>query len=162
MSKAQELKKEQVAEIKNRLENAKSFIVVDYKGLTVAEDTELRNEFRKNGVTYSVLKNRLVARALHEMGINDFDEALNGPSAFAISDNDVVAPAKIFAQKQKQFKKMAVKCGWADGQFCDQKAVEKLATMPSREQLIAMLMGMLNAPITSFARAINAIAEKNA
>ncbi len=162
MTKQFDAKQQQVAEIKEKIQNSAGFIVVDYKGLTVAEDTELRNEFRKNNVQYSVLKNRLVAIALHDLGINDFDEALNGPSAFAFCETDAVAPAKVFTAKAKQFKKMEIKCGMAEGKFCDKKACEHLATLPSKETLIAMLMGLLNAPVTSFARAINAIAEKNA
>lgn len=162
MSKQRDLKAEQINEIKARIQKAASMIIVDYKGLTVAQDTELRNEFRANGVSYNVWKNRLVARALDELGIKGFDEALNGPSAFAISENDVVAPAKVLAAKAKAFKKLNMKCGLVEGNYCDRAQCDALAAMPNKETLIAMLLGMLQAPIAGFARAINAIAEQKA
>lgn len=161
MSQAiREQKEKQVAEIKAMLTEAKSFVLIDYKGLTVAQDTELRNAFRKAGVKYHVMKNRLVKIALNDMGYTQFDEALNGPTAVAMGIEDIAAPAKITAEKATAFKKMAIKCGMVDGLYLDEAGCKVLATLPSREVLIAMLLGMLQAPIASFARAINAIAEK--
>lgn len=161
MSQAiREQKEKQVAEIKAMLTEAKSFVLIDYKGLTVAQDTELRNAFRKASVKYHVMKNRLVKIALNDMGYTQFDEALNGPTAVAMGIDDIAAPAKITAEKATAFKKMAIKCGMVDGLYLDEAGCKVLATLPSREVLIAMLLGMLQAPIASFARAINAIAEK--
>lgn len=160
MSKFKDMKVEQVADIKSRIEKASAFLVINYQGLTVAQDTELRNEFRKNGVTYSVYKNRLVARALDELGITGFEEALNGPSAFAMSESDVVAPAKVVQDKQKAFKKLEIKCGLIDGKFCDRAECEALANIPNRETLLAMLVGIMQAPIAGAARAIKAIADQ--
>jgi large subunit ribosomal protein L10 len=151
-----------VAEIKEKLEKASSFVLLDYKGLTVAEDTELRSAFRKSGVTYHVYKNRLVKIALNEMGYNQFDDALNGPTAVAMGSDDIAAPAKIALEKSKAFKKMEVKCGLVDGSFLDQAGCNTLATLPSREGLISQILGLLQSPVAGLARALAAIAEKQA
>jgi len=151
-----------VAEIKEKLENASSFVLLDYKGLTVAEDTELRAAFRKSGVTYHVYKNRLVKIALNEMGYTQFDEALNGPTAVAMGSDDIAAPAKIALEKSKAFKKMDVKCGLVDGSYLDKAGCGTLATLPSREGLISQILGLLQSPVAGLARAVAAIAEKQA
>ena len=101
MSAFRDAKVEKVAEIKEKLEKASSFVLVDYKGLTVAEDTALRSEFRKSGVSYHVYKNRLMKIALNELGYNQFDDALNGPTAIALGSDDIAAPAKIAMDKAK-------------------------------------------------------------
>jgi large subunit ribosomal protein L10 len=162
LSTFKDAKIEKVAEIKEKLENASSFVLVDYKGLTVAEDTELRNEFRKSGVSYHVYKNRLMKIALNELGYTQFDDALNGPTAIALGSEDIAAPAKIALDKSKKFKKLAVKCGLVDGSFVDKAGCNVLATLPSKEGLISQILGLLQAPIASFARVLNAIAEKQA
>ena len=156
-----ELKEKQVAEIKEMITNAQSFVLVDYKGLTVAQDTELRNEYRANGVKYVVLKNRLLKIALNELGYNQFDEALNGPTAvaFAMTDN-ISAPAKIASQKAATTKKLAFKCGMVDGTYLDEAGCKDLALLPSKEMLIAQLLGLLNEPVAGFARVLNAYADK--
>lgn len=155
-------KAEKVQEIKNYLQDAKSFVLVDYKGLTVAQDTELRVAFRKEGVKYHVFKNRLLKIALNEMGYPQFDEALNGTTAVAMGYKEIASPAKIAMEKSAAFKKMTMKCGMVDGLFLDAEGCKTLAKLPSREILIAQILGMLQAPIASFARAINLIAEKQA
>lgn len=156
-------KEKQVAYITEQLKSAKSFIIIDYKGITVAQDTELRTAFRKAGVKYHVMKNRLVKIALKNLGYgSEFDEALNGTSALAISTEDETAPAKIASQKADTIKVLSIKCGMADGSFLDAKQCGVLAQLPAREVLIAQLLGMLQAPIASFARAIDAIAQKKA
>lgn len=155
-------KEKQVAEITRMLTEAKSFVLIDYKGLTVAQDTELRNEFRKAGVKYHVLKNRLVKIALNNMGYTCFDEALNGTTAIAMGFEDIAAPAKIASAKAAAYKKTSIKCGMVDGTFLDMEGCKVLATLPSREVLIAQLLGMLQAPIASFARVIDAIAQQKA
>lgn len=162
MSANQETKVLKVAEIKEKIAAANSFVLIDYKGLTVAEDTKLRNSFRQNGVTYHVYKNRLMKIALNELGYNQFDEALNGPTAIALGSNDIAAPAKVALEKSREFKKMAVKCGLVDGSFLDAEGCKVLATLPSREGLISQILGLLQAPVASFARVLNAIAEKRA
>lgn len=155
-----ELKKELVENIKSEFKNAKSIIFVDYRGITVAEDTAMRKEFRENNVTYKVFKNRLLVRALNDLGIKDYNPTMfEGTTAVAYS-TDEVAPAKVFCKNQKDLKKMAVKFGIVNGQIMDDKQVEELSKIPSKEVLIAMLLGTLNAPISAMARALNAIAEK--
>lgn len=160
MSANLELKKQLVEDIKSELGNAKSIIFVDYRGITVSEDTALRKEFRENGVTYKVLKNRLLTRALDALGITGYDAKMfEGTTAVAYS-TDEVAPARIFCKHSKDLDKMAVKFGIVDGQIKTKEQVEELAKLPSKDVLIAMLLGMLNAPISAMARALNAIAEK--
>lgn len=162
MSTIREVKVEKVAEIKEKLQKAVSFVLVDYKGLTVAEDTALRNEFRSKGVSYHVYKNRLMKIALNELGYNQFDDALNGPTAIALGSSDIAAPAKIAIDKAKAYKKMAVKCGLVDGSYLDEAGCQVLATLPSREGLISQILGLLQSPVAGFARTIAAIAEKKA
>ena len=160
MSAVRDAKVEKVAEIKEKLEIASSGVLGDYKGLTVAEDTALRSEFRKSGVSYHVYKNRLMKIALNELGYNQFDEALNGPTAIALGSDDIAAPAKIAMDKAKAYKKMAVKCGFVDGNYLDEEGCKVLATLPSREGLISQILGLLQSPVSRFARCIAAIAEK--
>ncbi len=160
MSANLELKKELVENIKSEFKNAKSIIFVDYRGITVAEDTAMRKEFRENNVSYKVFKNRLLVRALNDLGIKDYDPKMfEGTTAVAYS-TDEVAPAKVFCKNQKDLKKMAVKFGIVNGQIMNDKEVEELSKIPSKDVLIAMLLGTLNAPIAAMARALNAIAEK--
>ena len=162
MSALRDAKVEKVAEIKEKLQNASSFVLVDYKGLTVAEDTTLRSEYRKSGVTYHVYKNRLMKIALNELGYTQFDDALNGPTAIALGSDDIAAPAKIAMDKAKAFKKMTIKCGFVDGKYFDEEGCKVLATLPSREGLISQILGLLQSPMAGLARAISAIAEKQA
>ena len=160
MSANLELKKELVESIKAELKEAKSIVFVDYRGITVAEDTAMRKEFRENGVKYKVYKNRLLVRALNDLGITGYDPKMfEGTTAVAFS-SDEVAPARIFCKTKKDINKMAVKFGVVNGQIMDQNQIEELAKIPSKEVLIAMLLGTLNAPVSAFARALNAIAEK--
>ena len=160
MSANLELKKELVENIKSELKEAKSIIFVDYRGITVSEDTAMRKEFRENNVTYKVFKNRLLVRALNELGHTDYDPKMfEGTTAVAYS-TDEVAPAKVFCKYQKDLNKMAVKFGIVNGQIMNTAQVEELAKIPSKEVLIAMLLGTLNAPVSALARALNAIAEK--
>ncbi len=157
-----EQKKQQVEEIKKMIQESSSFVLIDYCGISVQQDTELRNEFRKNDVKYAVIKNRLLKIAFNDLGYTQFDEALNGPTAVAFGGENLAAPARIASDKSAAFKKMKIKCGMVDGIFLDEEGVKRLATLPSKEGLIAMLLGMLQAPIAAFARAIDAIAKKKA
>lgn len=160
MSTNLELKKELVESIKSEFKDAKSIIFVDYRGITVSEDTAMRKEFRENSVSYKVYKNRLLVRALNDMGITDYDpKMLEGTTAVAYS-TDEVASARVFCKHQKDLNKMAVKFGVVNGQIMDKAQVEELAKIPSKEILIAMLLGTLNAPVAALARGLKAIAEK--
>ncbi|MFA6866721.1 MAG: 50S ribosomal protein L10 [Clostridia bacterium] len=160
MSTLRDAKVGKVIEIKEKLNGVMSFILIDYKGITVAEDTELRKEYRQENVLYHVYKNRLLKIALNELGYNQFDDALNGTTAIAIGTGDIAAPARIAVAKAKKFKKLKLKCGFVDGSYLDEEGVKVLATLPSKEVLISQLLGMLQAPIASYARVLNSIAEK--
>ena len=160
MSANLELKKELVEGIKAELKDAKSIIFVDYRGITVAEDTVMRKEFRENNVTYKVFKNRLLVRALNDLGYTDYDPKMfEGTTAVAFS-TDEVAPARVFCKHADELKKMTVKFGIVNGQVMAKDQLEELAKIPSKDVLVAMLLGTLNAPISALARALNAIAEK--
>ena len=162
MSKNLEIKQEAVAQIREKLEKAKSFVMVDYRGMTVAEVTELRNQFRQNGCEYAVLKNTLVKRALNELNIAGFDEFLNGPTAIAFGMNDAVSPAKVIKDFIEKSKKGTIKCGFVDGQQLDVKGVEALASIPSREVLIAKIMGSMMSAVSKFVYLVEAIRKQQA
>lgn len=160
LSPSQQAKREAVEQIKNQINNSQSFVIIDYKGLTVAQDTEFRAEFRKNGVEYKVLKNTLFKKALNELGYTEFDEALNGPSAFAFGMEDAVSPAKVAAESIAKYKAMKIKCGMFDKQYADAATCDAMSKVPSREVLLGMLVSVLSAPMRGLAVALNAIAEK--
>ena len=173
MSANQEAKKLVVEEIKQKIQGAKSVVFVKFQGLTVAQDTELRREFRKNNVEYKVLKNTLVRRAFNELGVTDFDEDLNGPTSVAFGADETGA-AKVIAEAVKKYEnKVEIKSAYVDGGKVDVAGVNALASMPSKEELIAKMLGSLQAPISNFVGvlsamprslviALNAIAEKQA
>ena len=150
-----EEKKKLVEELKEKIGAAKSIVIVDYKGLSVFEDTELRKTLREANVEYRVLKNRLMQKAFSELGYNDFDEALNGPTAVAFANGDPVAPAKILLEKADSTKKITIKCGMVDGSYITTDGVKELATLPPKEVLLAKLLGTLSAPISGLARVLN-------
>ena len=152
MSKNLEIKQQVVADIVKRFQEAKSVVLVDFKGLTVEEITALRVKFRAGNVEYVVLKNTLVRRALAELNITGLDDKLVGPSAFAFSMGDAVSGAKILKEYMDADKRetISVKAGIVDGVVVDPKGVQVLADLPPREVLIARIMGSLNAPVTNF------------
>ena len=162
MSNAIEMKKAVVAEIKEKLVAAKSVVLIDYRGLTVAEVTELRNQCRKAGVEYAVLKNTMVSLAAKEAGIEGLDDYLKGPNAVAFGMEDAVAPAKVLTEFIKKTKKTEVKCGLLDGQILDAAGVEALAAIPSREVLIAKIMGSMMSAVSKFVYVVEAIRKKAA
>lgn len=162
MSNAIEMKKAVVAEIKEKLVAAKSVVLIDYRGLTVAEVTELRNQCRKAGVEYAVLKNTMVSLAAKELGIEGLDDYLKGPTAVAFGMEDAVAPAKVLTEFIKKTKKTEVKCGLLDGQILDAAGVEALAAIPSREVLIAKIMGSMMSAVSKFVYVVEAIRKKAA
>ncbi len=158
--KAIEVKKQIVEEIKNNFQNATSVIFVDYKGITVAEDTKLRKECTENDVVYKVYKNRLMVKALNELGITDFDPTMfEGTTSVAFAKDEVTA-ARIMCNTITNIKKMEVKFGYVNGKLADAKQVEALSKIPTKEVLVAMLLGVLQGPVSSLARALNEIAKK--
>ena len=160
MSANLEAKKELVSEIKDKIQRAKSFVIVDYRGITVVQDTELRTSFRNANAEYKVYKNRLVLRALNELGITGFEEHLQGTSAIAFGYEDELTPAKLVSQAGAKTQKLEVKCGLLNGSFISADEVKALASIPSREELIAKLLFLLQSPMRGLAVALNAIAEK--
>ena len=173
MSANFEAKKLVVEEIKEKIQNASSVVFVSYTGLTVAEDTELRREFRKNNVEYKVLKNTLVRRAFNDLGVTDFDADLNGPTSVAFGADETGAAKVIIDAVKKYDKKVSVKSAYVDGIRVDANCVKGLASMPSKPELIAKMLGSLQAPISKFVGvlsamprslviALNAVAEKKA
>lgn len=160
LSAAQAEKREIVEAIKEKIQNSESFVIIDYKGLTVSQDTEFRKNFRENGVEYKVLKNTLFKKALNELGYTEFDSALNGPSAFAFGTKDAVAPAKIASEGIKKYNAMQIKCGMFDKKYADAAMVDAMSKVPGREALLSMLVCALQGPIRGLAVSLNALAEK--
>ena len=162
MSANLESKKELVAEIKDKLSRAKCVVFVDYRGLNVAQDTEMRTEFRKNNSDYKVYKNRLVLRAANELGISGLEEHLQGTSAMAFGYEDEVGAAKIVSQVGEKTNMLSIKCGLLNGKLISSDEVKTLAKIPSREELIGKLLFIFQNPMRSLAVAINEIAKKQA
>ena len=160
MSANFEAKKVLVEEIKEKLQRAKTVIFVNYRGLTVAQDTKMRAEFRKNGAEYKVYKNRLVLRALNELGFSGCEKYLEGTNAVAFGYEDEVAPAKIVKEASSETLEFPITFGIYNGQLVDAKAIKALANIPPREVLYAQLVGMLSSPMRGLAVAVKAIAEK--
>ena len=160
MSKNYESKAVLIEEIKTLVDTCQSAVLVDYRGLTVEEDTALRKKFREAGVTYKVLKNTYITRAVDELNVTGLDEHLNGPTAVAFGMTDPAAPAKILKEFIADKKKMTVKCGIVDKQVIDVKGVEALADLPSREVLIAKMLGSMNAPITGLVSVLGGTVRK--
>ena len=155
-----ELKQPIVQEISENIKDAQSVVVVDYRGLTVAEDTQLRKALREAGVTYKVYKNTLVSRAVEGTQFESLRDVLEGPNAFAISTEDATAPARILCKFAKNAKALELKAGVVEGTLYDTDALNELAKIPSRDELISKLLGSLQSPITNLARVLNQIAEK--
>ena len=155
-----ELKQPIVQEISENIKDAQSVVVVDYRGLTVAEDTQLRKALREAGVSYKVYKNTLVNRAIAGTEFESLKESLEGPSAFAISKDDATAPARILAKFAKTAPALEIKAGVVEGTFYDANGMKAIANVPSREELLSKLLGSLQSPITNLARVLNQIAEK--
>ena len=142
--------------VKEKMQAAQSMVLIDYRGLTVAEVTDLRNRCRKEGVEYAVIKNTMIRKAAEELGIEGLESMLHGPTAVAFGMTDAVAPAKILVNFIKDVKKTEIKCGVMEGKVLDVKGVEALAELPPKEVLIAKMMGSLNAPITNFVGVLSA------
>jgi len=149
-----------INEIKDKLSRAKAVVLIDYRGLTVAEVTQLRNNCRKAAVDYKVYKNTMVSLAAKELGITGLDQYLEGPNAFAFSFSDVVAPAKVLNAFANSVKKTEIKAGLMENAVIDAKAVKALADLPSKETLIVNLMWALQGNTRKLAVALNAIKEQ--
>ena len=162
MSASQEARKELSKAIKEKMQSAKSIVFVSSVGLSVAEDTELRRELRKNDVEYKVYKNTLIRYALHDLGITSFDADLNGPTSVAFG-NDEVGAAKLMVEAAKKYgEKITVKSGYISDEYCDANAVKKYASIPSKNELYSMLAGTLSNFTRGLAVAIKAVADKKA
>ena len=155
-----ELKQPIVQAIADDVNGAAGVVLVDYRGLNVAEDTAMRSDLRKANVEYKVIKNRLVLRALNDAGITGFDKVLEGPTAMAISYDDPVAPSKIIVDNVKKTNKITVKAGVVEGKVMDSDGITKVAAIPSKPTLVAQLLGMLQSPIRGLAVALSEIAKK--
>ena len=160
MSANLEAKKVIVEEIKDKINKAVSLTFVDYRGLTVEEDTKMRAELRKANVEYKVYKNGLLLKALEELGMTGYADILEGTTAVAFGMHDEVSAPKILVDTAEKTKKMQVKGGILNGARIDAKMVETLAKIPSKEVLISKLLYLLQSPVRSVAIALNAIAEK--
>ena len=155
MSANFEAKKVVVEEIVNKIKSAKSVVLVDYNKLTVAEVSELRNKCREANCEYKVYKNTLVRKAFNDLGFKDFDADLNGPTAFAFGADETSA-AKLMNEAAKTYDgKIVVKSAFVDNAYCDAKAAKALANMPSREELVAKMLGSMQAPVANFAGVLN-------
>ncbi|MBP5427595.1 MAG: 50S ribosomal protein L10 [Clostridiales bacterium] len=168
-----EAKKTIVEQLTEKISNSKTVVLVDYRGLTVEQDTELRTALRKANVKYEVVKNTLTRFAMNNSGYSEVDAYLNGPTAIAYSYEDVVAPAKVIEEFAKKFEHLEVKIGIVEGSIFDEKKIKELSELPSREELIAKVLAGFNSPIAGFVNvlngnlrglvvALNAIAEKKA
>ena len=155
-----ELKQPIVQEISETIKDAQSVVVVDYRGLTVAEDTQLRKQLREAGVSYKVYKNTLVSRAVEGTEFESLRDVLEGPSAFAVSAEDATAPARVLAEFAKKAPKLEIKAGVVEGTFYDAAGMQEIAKVPSREVLLSKLLGSLQSPIANLARVLNQIAEQ--
>ncbi len=156
-----ELKQPVVQAIAEDVKDAQSVVLVDYRGLTVAQDTAMRKELREAGVIYKVCKNTMMRRAFEGTEFAGLDEYLEGPSAIAISKDDATAPARIICKFAKEAKALEVKAGVVEGTVYDANGIVELSKVPSREELLSKLLGSLQSPITNLARVLNQIAEQN-
>lgn len=155
-----EMKKPVVEEISAGIKNAQSVVLVDYRGLTVEQDTRLRKALREAGISYKVYKNTMMNFAFKGTDCEALVPYLEGPSAMAYSDTDATAPARVLAQFAKTADKLEMKAGIVEGTLFDAKGMAAIASIPSREELLSRLLGSMMSPITNFARVMNQLAEK--
>ncbi len=154
-----ELKTPIVQEIAGCVDGAQAVVVVDYRGLNVAQDTELRKQMREAGITYKVYKNTLMKRAFEGTDFAQLDPVLEGPSAIAVSKDDATAPARLITKFAKNAEALEIKAGVVEGGFYDAKGMQAIAAVPTREELLGRLFGSMQSPIANFARVIKQIAE---
>ena len=154
-------KKVVVEEITGKFNDSQSAVVVEYRGLSVAEVTELRKALREEDVEFKVYKNKLVQRATESAGYAEINDKLVGPNAIAFGHSDAVAPARVLANFAKTADALELKCGVVEGTYYDATGIAAIANIPSRDELLAKFLGSIQSPITNFARVIKQIAEKN-
>ncbi len=155
-----ELKKPIVDEISELLKDAKSAVLVDYRGLTVEQDTALRKQLREAGVVYKVYKNTMINFAVKGTEFEELSKHLEGPTAIAVSSEDATAPARVLYNFAKDAEALELKAGVVEGTYYDADGIKLIATIPSREELLSKFLGSIQSPITNFARVIKQIAEK--
>jgi large subunit ribosomal protein L10 len=160
MSNVIEQKQQHVEVIAEQIKNSVSTVLVDYRGLTVSQVTELRKQLRDAGIEFKVYKNTMVRRAADSQGLSELNEFLVGPSAIAFSNEDVIAPAKIIHEFSKKHEALEIKAGVIEGSFVPAEDVKSIASLPSRDGLLSMLLSVLQAPVRNFAYAVKAIGEK--
>lgn len=162
MSKADVIAKKQalVDELTKKFEDATAIVVVDYRGLTVEQATELRKQLRDAGIEMQVLKNTMLRRAADAAGIEGLEDVFKGPTAVAFSNEEVVAPAKIIAEFADEVEALEIKGGLLEGKVASVEEINKIAKLPSREGLLSMLLSVLQAPVRNTALAVKAVAEK--
>jgi large subunit ribosomal protein L10 len=157
-----EVKKQEVNEATKRFQDSVSCVVVDYRGLTVKEVTELRNKLRAEGAELKVLKNNISRRAATEAGYEKLADVFTGPSAVVFSENDAVAPARIVYEFAKTHEKLELKGGYVERKLVNVEQLAEVAKLPNREGMLSMLLSVLQAPVRNFAYAVKAISEKDA
>ncbi len=155
-----EIKKPIVEEISAAIKDAQSVVLVDYRGLTVAQDTELRKQLREAGITYKVYKNTMMNFAFKGTDFEALAPFLDGPSAVAISTTDATAPARVLAKFAQTANKLEIKAGVVEGTLYDADGMKTISSIPSREELLSKLLGSIQSPIANFARCMNQLAEK--
>ncbi len=155
-----ELKQPIVDEISGHLKDANAIVLVDYRGITVEQDTKLRKQLREAGIVYKVYKNTMMNFAFKGTAFEELTKYLEGPSAIAIGHEDATAPARIICKFAKTAPKLEVKGGYADGDLYDAAGIQALSEIPSREELLGRLFGSMKSPISNLARVLNQIAEK--
>ncbi len=151
-------KQELVEEIKNKIENAGSTVVVEYRGLTVAEITELRRSLREEGCEMIVYKNSMTQRAVEKLGYNDLLESLTGPNAITVSD-DQIAASRVLSKFAKKHEKLVIKAGIVDSKVVNANEIKQLAALPGKDGLLSMFLSCLQSPISAFARSVQAVAD---
>ena len=155
-----ELKQPIVEEISAKIKDAQSVVLVDYRGLTVEQDTNLRKQLREAGITYKVYKNTMMNFAFKGTDCESLAPYLEGPSAIAISSTDATAPARILCKFAKDANKLEIKAGIVEGMAYDAAGIAEIAKIPSREELLSRLFGSMQSPVANFARVMNQLAEK--
>ncbi len=156
-----ELKQQQVADIKANVEAACAGVLVDYSGISVADDTKLRKELREAGVNYTVVKNTLLRKAVAGTDLSELDPFLNGNTALAVSSDDHVAAARILCKYAESNESFTIKTGFMDGKVIDLDTINSIAKLPPRDILLATVCNAFNAPISALARALQAIVDKD-
>ncbi len=155
-------KEAQVNELSEKLTSSESTVVVEYRGLTVAQTMELRRNLREENVEFKIYKNSISQRAVEKAGIKGLDESLTGPNALAFSTNDAVAPSRVLAKFAKKNDKLVLKAGIIEGKVVDADKINEISKLPNRDGMIAMILGCFQSPIRNFAYAVKSIAEQKA